>query len=172
MSGRGESSAPQAMRNSTGHPEESPRTMLGTGGRKRISVCPPFCHPHLGDHITNRAFSKCSFSRGTQWGLSAINKAVWNQRDILKKSKALAGMAIILPRLLESDKGAGPCRKGCSAPGLLDLTDIPPTGTRCTLISSANGKNQNISACVWSLSDTVHVVEQLKGWTGNREHNI
>lgn len=98
------------------------------------------CHPHLGDHITNRAFSKRSFTRGTQWGLSPINKAVWKQRDILKKSKALAGVAIIPPRLLESDKGAGPCRKGCSAPGLLDLTDIPPAGTHCGLISSANGK--------------------------------
>lgn len=27
-------------------------------GAKRISVCPPLCHPHLLDHITNRAFSK------------------------------------------------------------------------------------------------------------------
>lgn len=49
------------------------------------------------------------------------------------KSKALAGRAIILVRLLESDKGAGGggrhCRRGCLAPGLLDLPDIPPTGT-------------------------------------------
>lgn len=135
----------------------------GDWGKKRISVCPPLCHPHLGDHITNRAFLKRFFSRGTKWGLSAINKAVWRQRVILKKSKALAGMAIILPRLLESDKGAGPCRKGCSAPGQLNLTDIPPTGTQCRVISSANGQNQNISGSIWSLSDTVHVEEQLRG---------
>lgn len=135
----------------------------GDWGKKRISACPPLCHPHLGDHITNRAFSKHSFSRRTQWGLLAINKAVWKQRDILKKSKALAGMAIISPRLLESDKGAWPCRKGCLAPGLLNLTDIPPTGTHHRLIPSANGKNQNISASIWSLCDSVHVEEPLKG---------
>lgn len=140
---REESSPPQAMRNLTGaiHKNHHRRCwgLCGVGG---ISVCPPLCHPHLSDHITNRAFSKRSFSKGAQWGLSAINKAVWKQRDILKKSKALAGMAIISARLLESDKGAGPCRKGCSAPGLLALTYIPPTGTHCRLIASANGKIQ------------------------------
>lgn len=161
MSGRGESSALQAMRNLTG--AISTRITIddaGDGGKKGISVCPPLCHPHLCDHITNRAFAKRSFSRGTQWGLSVINSSV---RDILKKSKVPAGMAIISPRVLESDKGAGPCRKGCLAPGLLDLTVIPPTGTHCTLISSANGENQNVSASIWSFSDTVHVEEQLNG---------
>lgn len=49
-------------------------------------------------------------------------------------------MAIISPYLLESDKGAGPCRKGCSAPGLLGLTDFPLAGTHCRQISSANGE--------------------------------
>lgn len=69
-------------------PQESPeKRCCGLGGKKRISVCPPRCHPHLGDHITNRAFSKHSFSWGTQWSLSAINKAVWKKRDILKKNQ-------------------------------------------------------------------------------------
>jgi len=68
-------------------------------------------------------------------------------------------MAIISPCLLESDKGVGPCRKGCLALGLLDLTDIPPTGTRGRLISSANGGK---TKTFLHLCDTVHVVEQLK----------
>lgn len=117
--------------------------------KKRISVCPLLRHPQRGDHVTNRAFLKRSFSGGTKWGLSAINKAAWRQRDILKKSKALAGMAIISPCLLESDMGSGPSSKGCSAWGQLYLMDIPPTGTRCTLISSANGQNQNVSGSLW-----------------------
>lgn len=89
MVGGGLSSAPRAMRNSTGVMQENHRRRCwrpGVGG-KRISACPPLCHPHLGDHITNRAFSERSFSRGTQWGLLAINKAVWKQRDILKKNQ-------------------------------------------------------------------------------------
>lgn len=75
-------------------------------------------------------------------------------------------MAIIPARLLESDKGAGPRRKGCLAPGLLGLTDIPPTGTHCRLIASATGEKPNISACIWSLSDTVHVVGTAEGMVG------
>lgn len=132
-----------------GNPQNHHKRCWQLEKKKRISVCPLLCHSRWGDHVTNRAFSKRSFSRGTKWGLSAINKAAWKQRDILKKSKALAGMTIISPCLLESDMGLGPCRKGCSARGQLYLMDIPPTGTHCRLISSANGQNQNVSGSLW-----------------------
>lgn len=42
-------------------------------------------------------------------------------------------MAIISTRLLESDKGERSRSKGCQAPGQLDLTDIPLTGTKCSV---------------------------------------
>lgn len=61
--------------------------MPGTGGKKRISVCPPLCHPHLGDHITNRAFLKRSFSKGAQWGLSTINKQCESRGIYLKNQR-------------------------------------------------------------------------------------
>lgn len=102
-------------------------------------------------------------STGTKWGLLVINNAVWKQRDLLKKkkkSKALAGMAIISTSLLESDKGMGPCRMGCLAPGQLEMTNIPATGTHCRLIPSANGQNQNVLGSFWRLSDIVNVKEQ------------
>lgn len=89
-----------------------------------------FCNRHQGDRITNRTFWKLSVSTGAKWGLSAINKTVRQQGDILEKSKALVGTAIISPLLLESDKEAEPCRRGCWAPGQLDLTAIPPSGKR------------------------------------------
>lgn len=33
-------------------------------GESRACVRPPLGHPHLGDHVTNRAFWKLSLSRG------------------------------------------------------------------------------------------------------------
>lgn len=58
-----------------------------------------------------------------------INKALLTQRGV--KLKTPAGTAVILPCLLESDKGGGaPCGKGCFATGPLKSTDIHPAGTR------------------------------------------
>lgn len=45
-------------------------------GESRACVRPPLGHPHLDDHVTNRAFWKLSLSRGTRRCLSLINKAV------------------------------------------------------------------------------------------------
>lgn len=52
----------------------------------------------------------------------------------------MAGMAMVLPHLVESDKGLW--SKGCLALGQLEFVDIPFTGTHCRMISSANGQNQ------------------------------
>ena len=173
MSGRGESSGPQAMRNLTGpiHKNHQRRDAADWGAKRGlVSV-------HLAAILIWVITLQIEHSRSTllaeehnevcRWSIKQCERRGISLKK-KKKSKAPAGMAIISARLLESDKGAGPCRKGCSAPGLLGLTDIPPTGTHCRLIASANGKKKkkNISACIWSLSDTVHVVGTAEGMVG------
>lgn len=75
------SSLPLEMRDlHEGDPQE---VTTDDAGESRACVRPPLDHPHLGDHVTNRAFWKLSLSRGTRRRLSLINKAVSERGDIL-----------------------------------------------------------------------------------------
>lgn len=77
------SSLPLEMRDfHEGDPQE---VTTDDAGESRACVRPPLGHPHLGDHVTNRAFRKLSLSRGTRQRrrLSLINKAVSERGDIL-----------------------------------------------------------------------------------------
>lgn len=81
------------------------------------------------DHITNRAFSTL-LEKKNQRGLLVINKAVWKQRDLLEKNQRhWLAWPSSHPVCWNQIREYGACRKGCSAIGLLNLTDIPPTGT-------------------------------------------
>lgn len=155
-----------------GDPHESPWTMLGTEGGWVVVEKGGLVSVYLSAILIWVITLQIEHSRSA---LLAEEHNEVCRRSIkqcesrgiyLKKSKALAGMVIISPRLVESDKGAGPRRKGCPAPGLPQLDGYPscwhPLLTDFHL-QMGGKKPPNISASIWSLSDTVHVVEQLNG---------
>lgn len=83
--------------------------------------------------------------RGTQWGLSAINKAVWKQGDMLKKIKGAGWHG---HHLLESDKGSGALEERLLGPRAAHLDGYPSYWHTCRLISSEKPKH----FCVYLLS--------------------
>lgn len=63
------------------HEGDTQEVATDDAGESRACVRPPLGHPHLADHVTNGAFWKLSFSRGTRRRL--INKSVSERGDIL-----------------------------------------------------------------------------------------
>lgn len=156
------------MRNFSGDPQELLQSMLRTEGEKgdlsvHLSAILIWVITLQIEHFWSTLLAE-EHNEVCRWSIKQCeNRGIYLGGWKKKNQRHWLAWPSSHPVCWNQIRERGPCRKGCSAPGLLDLTDIPPTGTRCRLISSANGGKLNISAFIWSLSDTVHMEEQLKG---------